>query len=101
MIEIDPHSALSGPFKQICALNKFDHLSYVPTLVRKCSDTDQILSVAGSLFLAGYPVDLAEVNSHIYGGDKDRRITPRARTKYLLVDLPPYQLLLLLLFLTS
>ncbi|KAM0800653.1 polyketide synthase dehydratase-domain-containing protein [Usnea florida] len=63
--EVGPHSALLGPFKQICKL----------------------LSVAGLLFLTGYPVDLEEVNLAASSDTGIRK--PTARN--LLVDLPPYQ----------
>ncbi|KAL8832579.1 MAG: hypothetical protein Q9170_004823 [Blastenia crenularia] len=89
MIEIGPHSALSGPFKQICIANGFDRFTYIPTLIRSQNDAAQLLSAAGSLFLQNYPLDLEAVNaveaedqaSHSYKG-----INP-----LLLVDLPPYQ----------
>ncbi|RYP41604.1 hypothetical protein DL767_000946 [Monosporascus sp. MG133] len=88
MIEIGPHSALSGPFKQMCIANKFDKLSYIPSLARSKNDADQLLSVAGSLFSAGLPVDLEEVNC-------DEKLeasrSRKSKTQYLLVDLPPYQ----------
>lgn len=89
VIEIGPHSALSGPFKQICIAHKLDRFTYIPTLVRNIDDASQLLFTAGSLFLAGYPLDLEAVNA----------IEPQNRTgqglkcvtPLLLVDLPPYQ----------
>jgi acyl transferase domain-containing protein len=86
VVEIGPHSALAGPFKQICLANKFDH-GYIPSLVRKQNDVDQLLSIAGSLFIANYPVDLEAVNA-------TEEIPSRVRKpgcQRLLVDLPPYQ----------
>ncbi|KAI1771891.1 hypothetical protein F4818DRAFT_454399 [Hypoxylon cercidicola] len=90
VIEVGPHSALAGPFKQICRANKnmTGRLTYVPSLVRKKDDADQLLSVAGSLFVAGYPVDLEAVNS---GGYPAKSAIRKSNTQYLLVDLPPYQ----------
>ncbi|KAI1139424.1 ketoacyl-synt-domain-containing protein [Hypoxylon sp. FL0543] len=97
-VEIGPHTALSGPFRQICLANKFDGFTYIPSLARNKNDVDQILSVAGHLFVAGYPVDLEAVNAESYGGAfrpqpgvrSDRR-SRKPKTEYLLVDLPPYQ----------
>ncbi|PBP25423.1 putative polyketide protein [Diplocarpon rosae] len=89
IIEIGPHAALSGPFKQICSGRKLDRFTYVPTFVRNKNDQDQLLSVAGSVFIAGYPVDLEEVNStfSVRGSNSIRK----PNTRRLLVDLPPYQ----------
>ncbi|KAK2772279.1 polyketide synthase [Colletotrichum kahawae] len=95
MVEIGPHSALSSPFKQICIANKTTHLNYVPSLVRNKNDTEQLLSLAGCLFLTGYPVNLEEVNAEGYRGASGLSIAQKwirkPKTQYLLVDLPPYQ----------
>ncbi|XXH00491.1 hypothetical protein Hte_006837 [Hypoxylon texense] len=90
VIEVGPHSALAGPFKQICRANKnmADRFTYVPSLVRKKNDADQLLSAAGSLFIAGYAVDLEAVNA---GGFPAKSGIRKSNTQYLLVDLPPYQ----------
>lgn len=87
VIEVGPHSALSGPFKQICMARKLDRFTYVPSLVRNKNDAVQLLSLAGSLFVAGYPVDLGEISST----DPSDSGIRKPRTQYLLVDLPPYQ----------
>ena len=88
-IEIGPHSALAGPFKQICTAKKFDRFSYVPSLVRNHDDTAQLLSAAGSLFLKDYPVDFEAIN-FVQPSDE---ATPSFKNNKpsLLVDLPPYQ----------
>ncbi|KAK2039664.1 ketoacyl-synt-domain-containing protein [Colletotrichum somersetense] len=95
MLEIGPHAALSGPFKQICLANQVDRLTYVPSLVRNKNDTEQLLSLAGALFLAGYPVSLQDVNAEGYrnthGSAVTKSLVRKPRTQYLLVDLPPYQ----------
>ncbi|KAJ3578773.1 hypothetical protein NPX13_g1790 [Xylaria arbuscula] len=91
LIEVGPHSALAGPFKQICQENKSlgGRVAYLPSLKRKENDTDRLLGVAGSLFLAGHCVDLEEVNlSNESGMKEDVR---KQKTKHLIVDLPPYQ----------
>lgn len=87
VVEVGPHSALSAPFKQTCVVRGFERFTYVPSLVRNKNDAVQLLSVAGSLFLAGYPVDLEEVNST---ASSDNRIR-KATAQNILVDLPPYQ----------
>ncbi|KAI9164127.1 putative polyketide synthase [Paramyrothecium foliicola] len=89
VVEIGPHAALSGPFKQICLANKFKQFSYIPSLVRNKDDAAQLLSAAGSLFNAGYPVDLEEVNEADYV--RSSSMIRKPKTSYLLVDLPPYQ----------
>ncbi|TQV96355.1 polyketide synthase [Cordyceps javanica] len=88
-IEIGPHSALSGPFKQICKAARLENFTYIPSMVRAKRDADQLLSVAGSLFLTNYPVNLEEANSAAYES-RERGVLRKSRTQYLLVDLPPY-----------
>ncbi|TGJ83710.1 hypothetical protein E0Z10_g5040 [Xylaria hypoxylon] len=91
LIEIGPHSALAGPFKQICLSNKAfgSRVAYLPSLKRHEDDADRLLAVAGSLFVAGHGVDLEEVNMSNESGIKND--TRKRKTKHLLVDLPPYQ----------
>ncbi|KAI1196929.1 hypothetical protein F5X97DRAFT_199678 [Nemania serpens] len=83
-IEVGCHSALARSFKQINLANRI----YIPSLQRDRNDADQLLSVAGSLFLADYPVDLQEVNLDLATGPSSIRKTA---AQNLLVDLPPYQ----------
>ncbi|KAI1145536.1 hypothetical protein F4825DRAFT_473895, partial [Nemania diffusa] len=83
-IEIGCHSALARAFKQINLVDR----TYIPSLQRDKNDADQLLAVAGSLFLADYPVDLEEVNLDMAKQFSGIR-KPAARN--LLVDLPPYQ----------
>ncbi|KAF4176549.1 hypothetical protein CNMCM8927_000723 [Aspergillus lentulus] len=89
LVEVGPHSALAGPFKQICLSNKFEQLRYIPSLVRSKDDADQLLSVAGALFVANYPVDLEAVNA-VEESKTDLRFR-MPKSHRLLVDLPPYQ----------
>ncbi|KAK1621867.1 acyl transferase domain-containing protein, partial [Colletotrichum phormii] len=95
MLEIGPHAALSGPFKQICLANQAERLKYVPSLIRNKNDTEQLLSLAGALFLAGYPVSLQDVNAESYRNTHGSAVTKgsmrKPKTQYLLVGLPPYQ----------
>ncbi|KAH6710545.1 putative polyketide synthase [Leptodontidium sp. MPI-SDFR-AT-0119] len=89
MVEIGPHSALAGPFKQICLANEFSHFKYIPTLVRNSDAAIQLLKTAGELLMNNYPINLEQVNaineSENGFGIKSKR-GPR-----ILVDLPPYQ----------
>ena len=89
-LEVGPHSALAGPFKQICKANAFNSFSYIPTLVRNEDGAHNLLKTAGELFLGGYPVDMYSVNKQESSGDvlDLKRSATRSST---LVDLPPYQ----------
>ncbi|TAQ86980.1 hypothetical protein B7494_g4683 [Chlorociboria aeruginascens] len=89
IIEIGPHSALNGPFKQICQANGFERFTYVPSFVRKEDSAIQLLKVAGTLFNQDYPLDLEEVNST--EGAVFSRSGIKNRKPSILVDLPPYQ----------
>lgn len=81
-VEVGPHSALSGPFKQICQSNKLSFV-YVPTIVRSESNAAiSLLKTVGQLFLEGYPVNLLVVNK----SELKERSSPRT-----VVDLPRYQ----------
>ncbi|PLN86691.1 putative polyketide synthase [Aspergillus taichungensis] len=75
-VEIGPHSALSGPLKQIFATIQFKMPPvYIPTLVRDDHDCQsQLLSVVGSLSIRGTTLQLLNVN----GSGK------------VLSDIPPY-----------
>ena len=88
LIEIGPHSALSGPIRQICTANGFDKLGYLPTLLRGEDCATSLLKLAGELFLRDYPLDMERITLmeeplpsgkiHLAKGS-------------LLVDLPIYQ----------
>ncbi|KAF1841194.1 polyketide synthase [Cucurbitaria berberidis CBS 394.84] len=88
LIEIGPHSTLSGPIRQIKTELQADKLQYLPTLARGFPCAEQVLKLAGELFLRNYPLDLARVTGieEVYPSGK---IIPR--TGNLIVDLPPYQ----------
>ena len=83
IVEVGPHAALSGPIRDIRAANALDatRLDYSPTLKRGENGVDNLLQLAGALFLVGYSIDLGEVN----------KAAGREKTPSLLVDLPPYQ----------
>ncbi|KAJ2990433.1 hypothetical protein NUW58_g2948 [Xylaria curta] len=88
LIEIGPHSALSGPIKQIKAGFGLEKLQYLPTLIRGANCAASVLKLVGELFLANFPVDLENVTSI-------EEISPSGklcrRSGSLIVDLPPYQ----------
>ncbi len=94
-VEIGPHSALGGPIKEIIAtLGKGQkRLQYLSALKRNGNDVDNILNLAGSLFNAGYPVDLERINSYETSDVENHTIasTDSHRTPSFLVDLPRYQ----------
>lgn len=89
IVEIGPHSALSGPFKQICQANKFDRFTYVPSFVRNQDSAVQLLKTAGTLWAQNYPLDIEEVNS-IEDTNTENEFQ-KYRRPLMLVDLPPYQ----------
>ncbi|GKZ93794.1 type I Iterative Polyketide synthase (PKS) [Aspergillus niger] len=81
-VEIGPHSALSGPLKHIIsAISLTQRIKYIPTIIRGSDSCNDLLRVAGRLFLSGYSVRLHDVTH-----DLCKKPGPR-----LLVDLPPYQ----------
>ncbi|RDW76877.1 putative Polyketide synthase (JCVI) [Aspergillus mulundensis] len=74
-LEIGPHSALSGPLRQILSEHqRGESCFYVASLVRGEDPTTSVLYTAGNLYNLGVPVNLSAVNGK----------------GSLLVDLPPY-----------
>ncbi|KAI1474013.1 polyketide synthase [Daldinia eschscholtzii] len=88
LIEVGPHSALSGPIKQIKAELKLEKFQYLPTLIRGQDCATSVLKLAGELFLADYSIDLARATS-VEEMSPSGKI--RARSGDYIVDLPPYQ----------
>ena len=79
-IEIGPHSALAGPFKQICqSLSAGTKPVYLPSVLRNENGVEQALNLACSLFKNGWKVDIASVNFP----------TEEVEVR-VLTDLPPY-----------
>ncbi|KAI1172338.1 putative polyketide synthase [Nemania sp. FL0916] len=87
-IEVGPHSAMSGPIRQIKSALNIPHVEYLPTLVRGEDSASQILKVAGELFLRDYPLDLERVSSIEETLNTGKVLCKRGN---LIVDLPPYQ----------
>jgi acyl transferase domain-containing protein len=80
LLEIGPHSALSGPIKQILTTDtKLSQVQYASALIRNTNAVDTCLQLASRLLQNGVPVDLRAVNRP-FGHESNR----------LLVDLPPY-----------
>ncbi|RYC65478.1 hypothetical protein CHU98_g739 [Xylaria longipes] len=89
IVEIGPHSALAGPIRQLrdkLGVSSRD-LEYSATLSRGEDSVTRLLDLAGALFIKGYPIDLARVNSI---EEQDRRGTITLRHGLPLVDLPRY-----------
>lgn len=88
LIEIGPHSALSGPIRQICSSFGFEKIGYLPTLIRNTDSALQLLKLAGELFLRDYPIDTERITSieEALSGGK----TGISKGS-LIVDLPTYQ----------
>jgi len=64
LIEVGMHSALAGPIKQIRAslgINP-EKLCYIPSIIRGEDNVENVLKLAGSLWTAGYPIDLKIIN---------------------------------------
>ena len=62
LVEIEPHSALQRPVRDILKETNSTEIGYHSLLVRKDSALSTVLRVADQLYCAGYVVDLASVN---------------------------------------
>ncbi|KAF8462360.1 hypothetical protein BDZ91DRAFT_662290 [Kalaharituber pfeilii] len=91
IVEIGPHSALSGPVRDVreaLGLNSLK-LAYLPSLVRNQDATISLLTLAGTLFIRDYPVDMGRVNSiEVVNTETEEISIITGRT---LVDLPTYR----------
>ncbi|KXH57054.1 fatty acid synthase S-acetyltransferase [Colletotrichum nymphaeae SA-01] len=81
LVEIGPHSALRGPSLQSLKSIGVTNVPYFSALKRSEDGVDSALSLAGTLFSHGVPVDFAAVNQ-----DKSSKRVPQT-----LVHLPSYQ----------
>lgn len=77
LIEVGPHSALGGPVEQILSHHGIEKVGYESILTRGKDALKTSLQLASTLFLAGFTLDLAQVNGDLHA----RRLT----------DLPPYR----------
>ncbi len=88
LVEIGPHSALSGPIRQICISHGFDKLGYLPTLVRNEDAAAQLLKTAGELYLRDYQLDMERVTCVETVSSNEKIASAKGS---ILVDLPTYQ----------
>lgn len=88
LVEIGPHSAMSGPIRQIKTALGAAKLEYLPTLLRDQHCATEVLRFAGDLFLRNYPLDLDRVTSIEETLGNGKIICKRGS---LIVDLPSYQ----------
>ncbi|PYH94535.1 ketoacyl-synt-domain-containing protein [Aspergillus ellipticus CBS 707.79] len=80
LVEIGPSGALKGPISQIMSgLSDTFSKTYIPSLSRGAGSINSTLAVAGQLYLAGLPIDLAQVNEDTV-----------SRPPLVIVDLPNY-----------
>ncbi|KAM4066399.1 acyl transferase domain-containing protein [Hirsutella rhossiliensis] len=61
-LEIEPHSALQGPLREIFRAKTDKRPNYVPTLVRGSDAVESALRVVRQLLTHGYPIDLSYIN---------------------------------------
>ena len=88
LIEVGPHSALSGPIRQIKAEYKFDKIQYLPTLIRGADSASSLLTLAGELFLRNFPLDMERLTA-LEKSSGSGKIT--CENGCLIVDLPSYR----------
>lgn len=88
LIEIGPHSALSGPIKQIKSEFGLEKLQYLPSMVRGADSAAKLLELAGQLFLRDYPLDMEKITTieETLPGGKIHNTKGS-----FIVDLPSYQ----------
>ncbi|OLN97702.1 Lovastatin diketide synthase LovF 18 [Colletotrichum chlorophyti] len=77
LVEIGPHSTLSGPIEQILSHHGVKEVAYQSVLRRGADAAETSLRLAQELFHQGIPLDLAKVNDDSSSVD-------------LLTNLPPY-----------
>lgn len=88
LVEIGPHSAMSGPIRQIKAALGTAKLEYLPTLLRDQHCATEMLRFAGDLFLRNYPLDMERVTSIEESLGSGKVVCKQGS---LIVDLPSYQ----------
>ncbi|MCJ1251645.1 hypothetical protein MMC30_008880 [Trapelia coarctata] len=88
VVEIGPHSTLSGPIRQICSKNRLPEVMYMPTLKRNEHDVHQLLRLAGDVWARDASIDIGRV-TRVESLLQDGSI--KETGGFILVDLPPYQ----------
>ncbi|KHN94311.1 polyketide synthase [Metarhizium album ARSEF 1941] len=87
LVEIGPHPALKGPARQTVQSLKLD-VPYVASLTRGVPDFEGLLTMAGTLFSLGYPVDIVAANQNLSQNSQGALVA--APTGTMLNDLPKY-----------
>ncbi|KAI1074258.1 hypothetical protein F5B20DRAFT_596550 [Whalleya microplaca] len=62
LVEVGPHSALSGPLRQILSHVNAQETSYIPTLIRHEDESEALLKTAGQLFCKGVRIRFDSIN---------------------------------------
>ena len=88
LIEVGPHSALSGPIRQIKTEYKFDNIEYLPTLIRGTNSASSLLTLGGELFLRKFPLDMERLTALEESSGSGKISCEKGS---LIVDLPPYR----------
>ncbi|GAB1213228.1 hypothetical protein ATERTT37_002377 [Aspergillus terreus] len=88
IIEVGPHSALSGPIRQTKTEYNFERLQYLPTLVRNENSAASLLKLVGELYLRDYPFDIERATAIEEASPSGKIFCSKGS---LIVDLPPYQ----------
>jgi len=86
LLEIGPHSALSGPIRQILQSNVklgSAEISYISILSRGQNSVESAMGAASTIASMNYPLDLSAVNF--------AKLTSAQRRPRLLVDMPLYK----------
>lgn len=90
MIEIGPHSALAGPFKQICKANgNLAAYTYVPSLIRGQDSAVRALHTAGNLWTLNYDIAVDKVNQVL--SPQGPNGISKVQRPFVLPDLPSYR----------
>lgn len=88
LIGVGPHSALSGPIRQIKTEYKFNNIEYLPTLIRGTNSASSLLTLGGELFLRKFPVDMEPLTALEESSGSGKISCEKGS---LIVDLPPYR----------
>ncbi|KAL8969810.1 MAG: hypothetical protein Q9183_001817 [Haloplaca sp. 2 TL-2023] len=87
-VEIGPHSALSGPIKQIKSEFGLEKVQYLPTLLRGTDSAAKLLELAGELYLKGYSINMEKLTTIEEAVPGGKVLGSKGS---LIVDLPTYQ----------
>ena len=79
VLEIGPHNALQGPVREsLRAFSGIQKPTYVPTLIRNLDASIALLEAVGTLYCAGYPIDISLAN----GVEGSARPSPSDMPRY-------------------